>query len=74
MTVRELITQLLDCDMDKDVYIEDEISFKEEHGVTIDGSIYDIERIYDYGYVGLIFNNRNHKLSILFEENKNEPC
>lgn len=30
MTVKELITQLLDCDMDKEICIADDVEFEDE--------------------------------------------
>jgi hypothetical protein len=62
MTVKELITQLLNHDMDKEIYITDDVGFKNEFGDWVKGSMYDIENIEEGNNIYLIFDNRNHKL------------
>ena len=59
MIVRELITQLLDCNMDSEVLLCDDVAFEDEHG-KVSGSVYDITGINTSIYVSLNFNNRNH--------------
>lgn len=61
MTVKELITQLLDCDMDKEICIADDVEFENENG-KCSGSVYDIESIEEKHNVYLNFDNRNHRL------------
>ncbi len=61
MTVKELITQLLNCDMDKQIYIADDVGFENENG-KCNGSMYDIENIEEKYHVYLKFDNRNHRL------------
>ena len=61
MTVKEFITQLLDCDMDKEIYIADDVEFEDENG-KCNGSVYDIESIEEKHNVYLNFDNRNHRL------------
>lgn len=60
MTVRDLIAQLLDCEMDSDVVLCDEVEIETENG-KMDGSVYDIisvEAEADFTFFN--FNNRNH--------------
>ena len=59
MTVRELIIQLFNCNMDSEVFLCDSVEFEGEHG-KMSGSVYDITGIDTDGYVFLNFNNRNH--------------
>lgn len=61
MTVKELITQLLDCDMDKEICIADDVEFEDENG-KCNGSVYNIENIEEKHNVYLNFDNRNHRL------------
>lgn len=60
MTVKDLITRLLDCDINKEIYLSDNIEFENEYGKII-GSIYDITSIDEGGVVYLNFDNRNSK-------------
>ena len=60
MTVKELIIQLLDCDVDKEICIADDVEFEDENGKVI-GSLYDITSVYESGLVCLKFDNRNHR-------------
>lgn len=62
MTVKDLIIQLLNCDMDKEIYIADYVGFKNEFGGWVKGSMYDIENIEEGNNVYLNFDNRNHRL------------
>ena len=62
MTVKELITQLLNHDMDKEIYISDYVGFKNEFGDWVKRSMYDIENIEEGNNVYLNFDNRNHRL------------
>lgn len=60
MTVRDLIAQLLDCEMDSDVVLCDEVEIETENG-KVDGSVYDIMSVEpDDEFTFLNFNNRNH--------------
>ena len=59
MTVRDLITQLLDCNMDSEVLLCDDVEFEGQHG-KVSGSVYRITKIDTSGYVFLRFDNRNH--------------
>ena len=59
MTVRDLITQLLDCNMDSEVLLCDDVEFEGEHG-KMSGSVYGITKVDTSGYVFLRFDNRNH--------------
>ena len=60
MTVRDLIAQLLDCDMDSDVVLCDEIEIETENG-KMDGSVYDIMSVEpDDEFTFFNFDNRNH--------------
>ncbi len=60
MTVRDLITRLLDCDMDSDVVLCDEVEIETENG-KVDGSVYDIISIEsDDDFTFFNFDNRNH--------------
>ena len=61
MTVKELITQLLDYDMDKRICLADDVAFENENG-KCNGSVYDIESIEEKHNVYLNFDNRNHRL------------
>ena len=61
MTVKELIIQLLDCDMDKRISIADDVGFENEYG-KCNGSAYDIKSIEEKHNVYLNFDNRNHRL------------
>ena len=62
MTVKELITKLLDCNMDSKVLLGDNIPFKDEFDEESDGSVYEIENIHEYaGLCELEFVNRNSK-------------
>ena len=61
MTVKELITQLLDCDMDKEIYIADDVEYEDENG-KCNGTVYDIDSIDKKYNVYLNFDNRNHRL------------
>lgn len=60
MTVKELIIKLLDCDMDKEIYIADDVEFEDENG-KCNGSVYGIESIEEKHNVYLNFDNRNHR-------------
>lgn len=59
MTVRELITQLLECDMDKEIYVADDVVFENKDG-KINGSMYNIDSIDEANYVYLNIDNCNH--------------
>lgn len=59
MKVKELITQLLDCDMDKDIYVADDVEFENKDG-KINGSVYNIDSIDEAGCIYLNIDNRNH--------------
>lgn len=59
MKVKELIKQLLDCDMDKDIYVADDVAFENKDG-KINGSVYSIDSIDEATYVYLNIDNRNH--------------
>lgn len=61
MTVRNLITQLLDCNMDSDVVLGDDVQFETEDG-KMDGSVYRIINVEpDNEFTFLNFNNRHHR-------------
>lgn len=67
MKVKELITQLLECGMDKDIYISDEVETEAPKRIgdvvfNSKGSIYGIKSIEEGSKVYLIFENRNHYL------------
>jgi hypothetical protein len=55
MTVKELITQLLNCDMDKQIYISDHIGFENTFGDWVKGSMYDIENIEEGNNIYILF-------------------
>lgn len=58
MTVKELIIELLECNLDHQILIADDIQMKDEHGV-ISGSLYEIDNISEGGnIVCLNFDNR----------------
>lgn len=60
MTVIELIGQLLDCEMDSEVVLCDEVEIETENG-NMNGSVYNIlsvEPCPDYTFLN--FDNRNH--------------
>ena len=60
MIVRDLITQLLDCELDSDILLCDEVEIETENG-KVDGSVYDIISVEaEADYTFLNFNNRNH--------------
>ena len=60
MTVRDLITRLLDCDMDSEVFLCDDVAFETENG-KIDRSMYDIISVEPHAKVTFLnFNNRHH--------------
>ena len=59
MTVKGLITRLLDCEMDKEIYAADDVVFENKDG-KIYGSAYNIDSIYEGAYVYLNIDNRNH--------------
>lgn len=60
MTVRDLITRLLDCELDSDVLLCDEVEIETENG-KVDGSVYDIISVEpEADYTFLNFDNRNH--------------
>lgn len=61
MTVKELIIKLLDCDIDKEICIADDVEFEDENG-KCNGSVYDIKSIEEKHNVYLNFDNRNHRL------------
>lgn len=61
MTVKELIIKLLDCDMDKEICIADDVEFEDKNG-KCNGSVYNIESIEEKHNVYLNFDNRNHRL------------
>ena len=61
MTVKELIIELLKCDMDGNVVLEDSIEFKDEYGYRCNGSCYQIEKVIGhYRETSLCFDNRQH--------------
>lgn len=60
MTTRELIAELLNYDMDSEVYIEDDVAFKDEERL-IDGTAYRIDKVENYGeHIALMFDNYHH--------------
>lgn len=60
MTTRELIAELLNYDMDSEVYIEDNVAFTDKLG-SMDGTAYRIEKVEDYGeHIALMFDNYHH--------------
>ena len=61
MTVRELITQLLDCDMDAKIDLSDDVELEIMHTMC-QGSIYHIKDIdkRSINHVFITFDNRNH--------------
>jgi len=60
MIVKDLITRLLDCDINKEIFLSDNIEFEDEYGQTI-GSIYGITSVDEGSVVYLNFDNRNSK-------------
>jgi len=59
MLVRDLITSLLDYNMDSEIVLCDNVEFEGAHGM-VDGSVYYITSIESGSYVYLNFENRNH--------------
>lgn len=57
MTVRQLICELLKCDLDKIIYLVDDTVFEDEQGETCNGSMYKIKKIED---TCIYFDNYNH--------------
>lgn len=60
MTVKELINKLLDCEMDSEVYISDNVEYVDEEHNKVDGSIYILQNVKEGWSVYLEFDNRNH--------------
>ena len=61
MTVKELITKLLDCDLDAKIVLSDNICFENENG-KVNGSLYEIEDVHEYAKMCCLeFINRNSK-------------
>ena len=61
MTVKELIVELIGCDKDSNVVLEDGIEFTDDYGIKCSGSCYQIENIYKGGrHTALRFDNRHH--------------
>lgn len=60
MTVKDLIIQLLDCELDSDVLLGDDVEIETKNG-KMDGSVYDIISIEPEADCTFFnFNNRNH--------------
>lgn len=60
MIVRDLIIRLLDCELDSDVLLGDDVEIETKNG-KMDGSVYDIISIEpEADCTFLNFNNRNH--------------
>jgi hypothetical protein len=62
MTVKELINMLLDCNMNAEVYLCDDIIFEDEYAGTCVGSLYHITEVEKIGNsrCELHFDNRHH--------------
>ena len=60
MTVKELIIELLACDMNSEVVLEDHVEFTDEHG-KVSGSCYQIEKVVGHVYdTTLCFDTLQH--------------
>ena len=60
MTVKELIVELIGCNPDSNVVLEDSIEFADEYGKN-SGSCYQIEKVIKHSReISLHFDNRHH--------------
>lgn len=62
MTVKELINKLLDCDMNAEVRLCDDVEFVDEYADICGGSLYHIDEVKmsGAGMCELHFDNRRH--------------
>lgn len=61
MTVKELITALLECGMSSEVYLYDDVSYTDENEEEVDGTLYKIDEVeHGVGSVYIVFDNYQH--------------
>lgn len=60
MTVKELVADLIGCNADSIVVLEDDVEFTDEYG-KVSGTCYQIDKVVKHGRsVSLHFDNRQH--------------
>ena len=69
MKVKELITKLLDCNMNKDIALVDYVPYTDEIFGKVNMSLYDIENIIKDGIIEIEFDS-SEKINYVLDEIK----